>query len=142
MSFINEITDYFTDKEIKELDDKDQLLYYKLISIFNGYEVSINDDEIKKINCVAIFYDYKYKSQLRAIDIIVAGDYPLALLKILSTNCYQDYDNKLIILAKEYNRFLCIEILEALKEKINEMNNLMGIDDSVSIIKTFLYYEN
>ena len=120
---INEITDYFVAdnkrQSICDLAESDQLLYYKLVAIVNGEDVDISDDEIIKIKCVKLLFDYRHKKKIRAIDVITTGDYPLLLTKILKNNVFQDIgvDKDLLKYAIEYDRKSCVCVLKSFKKK-------------------------
>ena len=140
---INEITDYFVTEHkrqsicdlaehkrqsicdlaehkrqsICDLAENDQLLYYKLVAILNGEEVDISDEEIIKIKCVKLLFDYRHKKKIRAIDVITSGDYPLLLTKILNNNVFQDIDKDLLKYAIEYDRKSCVCVLKSLNKK-------------------------
>lgn len=109
---INEITEYFSDR--KELPLEDQLIYYKLVAIFHDEEVDISDAEIKKIKCVKLLYDYRYKKKLRAIDVITAGDFPITMVHVMKFSESFSYEElkKLYDLAKEYERKNCRNALK------------------------------
>jgi hypothetical protein len=129
-------------QSICDLAESDQLLYYKLVAIVNGEEVDISDDEIIKIKCVKLLFDYRHKKKIRAIDVITTGDYPLLLTKILKNNTFQDnaVNKDLLKYAIEYDRKSCVKVLKSIKEKINEINQLMNVDNCTPIIDLFLNY--
>ncbi len=108
---INEFTSYFSDTnvEISYMSLTDQITYYKLIAILHGEEVELTDQEIKKIDCIRLLYDYRYKYRLRAIDVLMAGDYPLTLIQVLKYN--NEKIENLCKIAIEKNRLSCIEVL-------------------------------
>lgn len=109
---INEITTYFSDAdiEISRMSLTDQVTYYKLIAILHGEEVELTDQEIKKIDCIRLLYDYRYKDKLRAIDVLMAGDYPITLIQVLKYSNEKIED--LYKIAIEQNRLSCSEVLK------------------------------
>ena len=115
-------------------------MYYKLIAILNDEEVNISDDEIIRIKCVKLLFDYRHKKRIRAVDVIISGDYPLLLTKILKNNAFQDVgvNKDLLKYAIEYDRKSCIGVLKSIRKKINEINKLMDVDNCTPIIDLFL----
>lgn len=122
---IFEVTCYFDEKCIDDLNESDQLLYYKLLALFGGNDVNISDEDIVKLKCVRLLCDKKYKEKLRAVDVIVGGDYPMLLEKILSNNCYTELNNDLFELADLYSRHNCIKVMEKIREKINIIDEIL-----------------
>jgi hypothetical protein len=138
---INEITNYFSNlidqldqnkphikHSIDDLFIKDQVIYYKLFAIINGYTVinnhiiSLNWEEIVKINCVKLFCDYKNKHELRAVDVIVAGDYPKLLFKILFKESFVNLD-KYHNLVVQYQRTKCMDLIQSIDKILENIDN-------------------
>lgn len=153
--YINEITNYFsnlidhlnkTEPEVNhtigDLSEDDQLIYYKLNAIINGYSVIhgrkllLSWEDIIKIKCMKLFCDYKHKYELRAVDVIVAGDYPKLLFKILFKESFVNLD-RYYDLAVGYDRFKCLEMIQSIvnikKDKILSHEVLDVIQNKILI---------
>lgn len=138
--YINEITNYFSNlidqlnktkpeinHTIDNLPKEDQLLYYKLDAIINGctvirgHKLLLDWEDLIKLKCVKLFYDYKHKYELRAVDVLVAGDYPKLLFKILFKESFVDLD-KYYELAVHYDRFKCMSMIQSIEALLKSID--------------------